>query len=234
MIKLMREGAHKYPWLLKSMMGILAIAFVVGMGWWGFTDSQSNAIASVGELPISREEYRRAYENTYRYYKDNVQGDFKEETLKQFVLDGLIHSRLWTLAAKDMGVTVSPAELRDDIVRRPDFQKNGQFDPDLYRRLLAANRLTPALFESMHATELLREKARMMVRDSVALTPAEIAEAQTLLARQTQTEASGQPAQTANERLLQDFLFQKQQRALMAYQEALKANVPIQVHKEML
>jgi hypothetical protein len=234
MIKLMREGAHKYPWLLKSMMGILAIAFVVGMGWWGFTDSQSNAIASVGELPISRDEYLRAYENTYRYYKDNVQGDFKEETLKQFVLDGLIHSRLWTLAAKDMGVTVSPAELRDDIVRRPDFQKNGQFDPDLYRRLLAANRLTPALFESMHATELLREKARMMVRDSVALTPAEIAEAQTLLARQTQTEASGQAAPTANERLLQDFLFQKQQRALMAYQEALKANVPIQVHKEML
>ena len=234
MIKLMREGAHKYPWLLKSMMGVLAIAFVVGMGWWGFTDSQSNAIASVGELPISRDEYLRAYENTYRYYKDNVQGDFKEETLKQFVLDGLIHSRLWTLAAKDMGVTVSPAELRDDIVRRPDFQKNGQFDPDLYRRLLAANRLTPALFESMHATELLREKARMMVRDSVALTPAEIAEAQTLLARQTQTEASGQPTQTANERLLQDFLFQKQQRALMAYQEALKANVPIQVHKEML
>jgi hypothetical protein len=234
MIKLMREGAHKYPWLLKSMMGILAIAFVVGMGWWGFTDSQSNAIASVGELPISRDEYLRAYENTYRYYKDNVQGDFKEETLKQFVLDGLIHSRLWTLAAKDMGVTVSPAELRDDIVRRPDFQKNGQFDPDLYRRLLAANRLTPALFESMHATELLREKARMMVRDSVALTPSEIAEAQTLLARQTQTEASRQPAQTVNERLLQDFLFQKQQRALMAYQEALKANVPIQVHKEML
>jgi hypothetical protein len=234
MIKLMREGAHKYPWLLKSIMGVLAIAFVVGMGWWGFTDSQSNGIASVGDLPISQDEYRRAYENTYRYYKDNVQGDFKEETLKQFVLDGLIHSKLWTLAAKDMGVTVSPAELRDDIVRRPDFQKNGQFDPDLYRRLLAANRLTPALFESMHAIELLREKARMIVRDSVALTPAEIAEAETLLARQTQTESSGQPARTANERLLQDFLFQKQQRALMAYQEALKAKVPIQVHKEML
>lgn len=233
MIKLMREGAHKYPWLLKSIMGILAIAFVVGMGWWGFSESQSNAIASVGDLPISRDEYRRAYENTYRYYKENVQGDFKEDTLKQFVLDGLIHSKLWTLAAKDMGVTVSAAELRDDIVRRPDFQKNGQFDPDLYRRLLAANRLTPALFESMHTTELLREKARTIVRDSVALTPAEIAEAQTLLARQTPRE-SGQTAQTANERVLQDFLFQKQQRALMAFQEALKSQVAIQIHKEML
>ncbi|WP_447986457.1 SurA N-terminal domain-containing protein [Nitrospira sp. Nam74] len=234
MIKLMREGAHKYPWLLKSMMGVLAIAFIVGMGWWGFTDSQTDGIASVGDLSVSRDEYRRAYENTYRYYKDNVQGDFKEETLKQFVLDGLIQSKLWTLAAQDLGVTVSPAELRDDILRRPDFQKNGQFDPDLYRRLLAANRLTPSLFESLHTTELLREKARMIVRDSVALTPAEITEAQTLMARQSQTESSGQAAQTANERLLQDFLFQKQQRALMAYQEALKAKVPIQIHKEML
>jgi hypothetical protein len=232
MIKLMREGAHNYPWLLKSIMGILAIAFIVGMGWWGFSESQTNAIASVGDLPISRDEYRRAYENTYRYYKENVQGDFKEDTLKQFVLDGLIHSKLWTLAAKDMGVTVSPTELRDHIVRRPDFQKNGQFDPELYRRLLAANRLTPALFESMHTTELLREKARTLVRDSVALTPAEIAEAQTLLARQP--ESPGQTAQTANERVLQDFLFQKQQRALMAYQEALKAQVAIQIHKEML
>ena len=76
MIKLMREGAHKYPWLLKSIMGALAIAFVVGMGWWGFSEGQTNAIASVGDLPISRDEYRRAYENTYRYYKDNVLGDF--------------------------------------------------------------------------------------------------------------------------------------------------------------
>lgn len=74
----------------------------------------------------------------------------------------------------------------------------------------------------------------MVVRDSVALTPAEIAEAQTLLARQTQSESPGQSVQTANERVLQDFLFQKQQRALTAYQEALKAKVPIQVHKEML
>ena len=82
--------------------------------------------------------------------------------------------------------------------------------------------------------ELLREKARTIVRDSVALTPNEIAEANTLLARQAQPEPSTQNGPSANERLLQDFLFQKQQRALMAYQEALKAKVPIQIHKEML
>jgi hypothetical protein len=234
MIKIMREGAHKYPWLLKSIMGVLAITFMVGMGWWGFSGTGSNAIASVGDQMISREEYRRAYENTYRYYRENVQGDFKEEMLKQFVLDGLIENKLWSIAATEMGITVSTEELRNDIIRRPDFQRNGSFDAELYRRLLAANRMTPALFESMQATELMREKARGVVRDAVALTPAEMDDAKSLMARQTQVGSAGHSAEGANERLVQDFLFQKQQRALMAYKEALKSRVPVKIYKEML
>jgi hypothetical protein len=228
MIKLMREGARRYPWLLKSMMAILAIAFVITMGWWGFGEQQSNAVASVGDLPITRDEYRRTYENTYRFYKENVQGDFKDDMLKQFVLEGLIENKLWTLAAEEMGLQVTDDELRDDILSRSEFQRNGAFDPDLYRRIVAANRLTPAMFESLHATELLREKARAVVRDSVALTPAEIAEAQALMARQAQ------PQTGANQRILHDFLFQKQQRALMAYKESMKSRIPIEVHKELL
>ncbi len=231
MIKLMRESAHKYPWLLKSMMGILAIAFVITMGWWGFGEDTSNAIASVGPLSVTREEYLRAYENTYRFYKENVQGDFQEETLKQFVLDGLIENKLWTLVAEDMGLTVSPEELRQDILQREVFQRNGKFDAELYRRVLAGNRLSPALFESLHTLELMRAKAMMIVRDSVALTPAEITEAQALMARQPAGDESGA---TAKERILQDFLFQKQQRALMAYKESMKASVPIKIRKELL
>ncbi|HXF91748.1 MAG TPA: SurA N-terminal domain-containing protein [Nitrospiraceae bacterium] len=232
MIKLMREAAHKYPWLLKSIMGILAIAFVITMGWWGFGESQGNVVASVGDLTITRDEYRRAYENTYRFYKDKVQGDFKEETLKQFVLEQLIENRLWLVAAKEMGLVVAPEDLREDILQRPEFQRNGAFDPDLYRRLLAANRLTPAIFEAAQTKELLGEKARMIIRDAVALTPEELAEAQALVARQTTADAGKN--QAAAERIYQDFLFQKQQRALTAYAEALKTRVPIKVHKELL
>jgi peptidyl-prolyl cis-trans isomerase D len=232
MIKLMRESAHKYPWLLKSLMGILAIAFVITMGWWGFGQQETNAVASVGNLSVTRDEFLRTYENTYRFYKEKVQGDFKEETLKQFVIEGLIENKIWTLAAEDMGLTVTPNELRDDIMRREDFFRNGKFDPEVYRRVLAANRLTPSLFESQHTMELLRNKARMVVLDSVALTPSEIAEAQALMAHQPQAESASSPS--ARERILQDFLFQKQQRALMAYKEAMKAKVPIQIHKELL
>jgi peptidyl-prolyl cis-trans isomerase D len=147
-------------------------------------------------------------------------------------LEQLIENRLWLVAAKEMGLVVAPEDLREDILQRPEFQRNGAFDPDLYRRLLAANRLTPAIFEAAQTKELLGEKARMIIRDAVALTPEELAEAQALVARQTTADAGKN--QAAAERIYQDFLFQKQQRALTAYAEALKTRVPIKVHKELL
>src|SRR6185436_2620907 len=171
--------------------------------------------ASVGNLTVSRDEFRRNYENTYRFYKDTIKGEIKEEEIKQFVIEGLVENKLWTLAAEEMGLSISPHELREDIMNRQDFQRNGKFDPDFYRRLLAANRLTPPLFEALYSVELLSAKAKMVIRDAVALTPAEIAEAQALMARQPQSESKD--GLTANERILQDFLFQKQQRALLAY-----------------
>jgi peptidyl-prolyl cis-trans isomerase D len=232
MIKIVRYANEKYPWLLAGIMGFVAITFIVGMGWWGFGETSGATVASVGDLTVSRDEFRRAYENTYRAYKDRLQGEIKDEMIKQFVLEQLIENRLWLLAAKDMGLTVSAEDLRADITRRPEFQRNGQFDPDLYRRLLAANRLTPSTFEAVETQDILTDKARMIIRDSVALTPTEVAEAQALVARQA---TLAQPSSSqAQERIYQDFLFQKQQRALAAYTEALKTRIPVKIHRELL
>jgi peptidyl-prolyl cis-trans isomerase D len=232
MIKTLRSAAHEYPWLLKSIMGILAVAFVVTMGWWGFGEQTSNTIATIGDLTVSLDEYRRTYENMYRFYKDKMSGEFKEETFKQFVIDQLVENRLWLIAASDLGVTVSDADLREMILQIPDFQKNGAFDPDLYQRLLAANRLTPAVFEAAQYKEILGNKAKMIVRESVALSPSEISEGQALMTRQQDSDPA--MAAMARDRVLQDMLIQKQQRALVAYQTALKAKIPITIHRELL
>jgi peptidyl-prolyl cis-trans isomerase D len=232
MIKTMRNAAHNYPWLLKSIMGILAIAFVITMGWWGFGEQSDNTVARVGDLTVSLDEFKRAHENMYRFYKEKASSDFKEETFKEFVMDQLVDNRVWLIAAKESGVTVSDADLRELILQIPDFQKNGAFDPDLYRRLLAANHLTPAVFEAAQYKEILGNKARMVVRDSVALTPTELSEGQALLARTQESDAA--MAAMAKERVLQDMLIQKQQRALLAYQGSLKARIPITIHREML
>jgi len=131
-----------------------------------------------------------------------------------------------------MGLTVADADLREVIMQIPDFQKNGAFDPEIYRQLLAANHLTPAIFEAIEAKEILSNKARMIIRDAVALTPAELAEAQALTLRQT--EADPAKAEAAKDRTAQDILFQKQQRALMAYTESLKTSIPIKINRELL
>jgi peptidyl-prolyl cis-trans isomerase D len=233
MIKLLREAAHDYPWFLKSIMGLLALAFVITMGWWGFGQQTGNIVASVGDQTIQREEYLRAKENVYRFFKEKGQNDVKEEMLQQMVIDQLVDNRMWSIAAKELGITVSDEDLRSSILEIPQFHnKEGAFDPELYRRTLAVNRWTPATFEAMQAKDLLVNKTRMVIMDAVALTPAEVSEAQALMTR----EGESDPAKAAatKERIFQNFLFQKQQRALAAYTESLKTKITIKVHKELL
>ena len=232
MIKTLRDAEHNYPWIIKSIMGILAIAFIITMGWWGFGEESTNTVANVGDLTISRDEFRRAHEFMYRTYKERGGGEVKDETFKGLVMDQLVESRLWVIAARDMGITVSDTDLREMILQIPDFQKNGAFDPELYRRLLAANHWTPAAFEETQHRELLAGKARMVVRDSVALTPSEISEGQALTTRAQDSDSPDPIA--GRERAIQDMLLQKQQRALAAYQESLKAKIPVTVRRELL
>jgi SurA-like protein len=232
MIKVLRSANERYPWFLALTMGFIAISFIIGMGWWGFGEHTGTVVASVGDLTISHDEFKRAYENTYRFYKDKVPGEFKDETIKQYVVEQLVDNRVWLIAAKNMGLTVTDEDLRDVIMQIPEFQRNGTFDPELYQRLLAANHLTPAIFETMEAKELLSNRARMMISDAVTLTPNELAEAQALTLRQTDSDPA--KAAAAKDRAIQDVLFQKQQRALMAYTQSLKATVPINIRRELL
>lgn len=232
MIKVLRFANEKYPWFLAVIMGFIAITFIVGMGWWGFGEQRGSVVATVGDLTISIDEFKRAYENTYRFYKEKLPGDFKDETIKQYVVEQLVDNRVWLIAAKNMGLIVADEDLRDSIMQIPEFQRNGSFDPEHYQRLLAANHLTPSMFESIQAKELLSTRARIMVGDAITLTPTELAEAQALTLRQPDPDPA--KAAAAKDRAIQDVLFQKQQRALVAYTQSLKATLPISIHRELL
>lgn len=238
MLKIIRESAIEHPWRYRLLMGLIAVAFVVTMGWGieeSLTQKGDDYIVSVGDDHVSRDEYQRAYQNTYRYYKEIIPGDIPEDRLKQLVIDQLIESRLWIQAAKDLGVVVTPNELRDAIMKVPAFQRNGTFDPEQYKRVLTANRLTPESFETAHKADLMREKARALVRDSVVPTADELAEAQAVVASQPspKTPMTGQAASPL-ERATQAVLAQKQERALRAFQEALKTKAKVSVRRELM
>ena len=236
MLKVIRESAIEHPWRYRVLMGLIAVAFVVTMGWGieqSLTQQPKDYIVTVGDDHVSREEYQRAYQNTYKYYKEIIPGDIPEDRLKQLVIDQLIDSRLWIQAAKDMGVVVTPHELRESIVKIPAFQRNGTFEPEQYKRVLSQNRLTPEMFETSHKADLMREKARMLVRNSVVPTVDELAEAQAVVAAQPSPKTP-MTAASPFERATQAVLAQKQERALRAFQEALKAKAKVSVRRELM
>lgn len=235
MLKMIREGAIERPWFYRTLMGLITLVFVVTMGWWGFGENAETVIVRVGDERVTREEYLRLLENMSRFYKQMMPDgeQLPDDQLKQMVIDQLIDARLWTLAAREMGVLVTTTEARDSIMTIPAFQRNGAFDPEQYKRLLAQNRLTPELFETSHRSDLLREKARMLVRESVAPTTDELSAVQAILADQPMPNIPMQ-GEASSDRAAHAVLAQKQQRALMAYLDALKTRSTISVSRDLM
>lgn len=233
MIRIIREGSEKHPWLLKIIMGIIAVTFVVGMGWFGYEAAQPTAVAKVGPYEISLDEYRRTYQNFARFYKEQLkQEDVKEDTLKRLAINSLVEAKVWHVLADQLELDLSPEELRDAIVAQKEFQREGTFDPQYYERLLTYNRLTPKKYEQQRTIELIRDKARLLVTDAVTLTPAELTEVKDLAARQA---GEGQePDEATIERIKFQFLLQKKQRALQAFQSAIRAQTEIDIREELL
>ena len=103
----------------------------------------------VGPYKVSLQEYRRTYDNYYRFYRDQLkQEDIKEEQIKQQAINGLIDAKSWTLLADELGLEISEQELKNAILEQKEFHKDGNFDPQFYQRILANNRMTPGEFES--------------------------------------------------------------------------------------
>lgn len=233
MIRTIREGSDKYPWLIKGIMLLIAVTFVIGMGWWGFEATQSNAVATVGHHKVTREELLQTKQRYYRFYKEQLkQEDVKEELVQQMAMEGLITNKAWQNLADELQLAVSAQELHDTIVNQKDFLKDGVFDPQYYQRLLANNRWTPHQYEELRKGELMAEKARLLVAEATALTPAEMKEVTELAARQTK---EGEAVdQDMLEQIRMQFVMQKKQRALQAFQTALRHQGNVSINQELL
>ena len=128
MIKLIREGSKKYPWLLKIIMILIAVTFTIGMGWFGYESTQQpNAVAMVGDYSVGLEEFRRAYNRTYQFYRNELKQEVVDEAdLKQKVIQSMVDQKVWLLTADDWDVGVPPEALRVDIMKRKEFQRTGR------------------------------------------------------------------------------------------------------------
>ncbi len=221
MLKMMRKGTIENPLFFRIVMGVLAAVFALSMGWWGFDNNDENTVAWVNEDPIPLEEYRQVYQNTAALYRELLQGEYDDKALRKRVIEELVERRLWLKEAMEMELFVSDEELRSSVIRLPGFQKEGKFDPERYRRVLAFEKLTPTHFERQKRRELLIEKAKTLVKDAVALTPDEI-------------EGAGKANSSDPAKAISELLLQKQRKSLHAYTLALKQKASITIKETLL
>lgn len=244
MLKIVRELAVDNPWVLKIIMGVIAVTFVITMGWWGIQAPTENVVVIVNGHNIKVQDYRRAYNRTVEYYRDALKDKFDADLLEKMkvkdkVVEDLVKRELWLEASDKLGIMVSDEELRDNIMKMTVFHKDGRFSSNLYERILASNRMKAGDFEALQRRDLLIEKMKSIVKDSVQVTDDEVNEAYPLTASAGKPASSLTPAaaeRPAEEmtRLKKFLQFQKQEKAVMAYANAMRAAAKINVNKELL
>lgn len=239
MLKIVRELAVDNPLVLKILMGVIAVTFVLSMGWYGIQSRDADVAISVNGMDIKAQEYSKAYNRAVESYRDAYKDKFDAEMLEKMdikgkVMDELVARKLWLESARELGLSVSDEELRDGIMKMKTFHTEGKFDRKLYKRLLEANRLNESVFEGSQREEFLIEKMKSIIRDSVYVSNIEVNEA---FPQSLPGGKSGGPAERLPDELqrLKKFVrFQKQEKAVMSYAVAMRAKAEIKVNKELM
>ncbi len=178
MLDFLRQRAGS--WMVKALLGAIIIVFV----FWGvgtFRTRQADILAKVNGQIITFTEYRALYAQRLEQLQRMFQGRLSEEMLRQLnlpqqVFEDLVRRVLFAQTAKEMGVSVTPDEVRLAISQIHAFQTNGRFDPQRYRLLLRELRLTPQEFEEQVKAELLAAKLRHLFTAPIRATENEVRE----------------------------------------------------------
>ena len=163
---------------VKLAFGIIILVFV----FWGIgslTDTGSiNVVAMVNNQPITFQQFEMAYRQAEE--QENSQNPGRrwsaeeKRDLGRSVFSSLLYKELVVQEAQKNNFSVSPLELRDYVETMPAFRNEaGKFDPQLYKDVLARQRMTPAQFEDSLRRDLLGQKMMAFAMGGVWADPME-------------------------------------------------------------
>jgi peptidyl-prolyl cis-trans isomerase D len=134
----------------------------VGWGQYSYGDKAS-AVAKVGDVSITTDEFQKAYSNLFNQYNQIFQGKLDEKQAQKFglqrqALQNLVSQALILNLAKSYKITVSDEELFNMIKNQKSFTKAGSFDKEMYAAVLGQNHLSIKDYEAGMRKELLIQK----------------------------------------------------------------------------
>jgi len=178
---------------MKIVLWMIIIVFIGGIFFmWGvqeagLTEDNRNLLAKGDGVRVTYQEFDQAYQGVMQTYYNSMEDTPTEEESKRLrakVLDQMIEEAILRRTAKELGVTVGDEEIMENLERSPYFQgKDGRFSKAAYLQMLEANRLSPQAFEADQRRQLLLQKIRLLLGDSVLYPDSELDAYATLLGR---------------------------------------------------
>ncbi|MEJ2763293.1 peptidylprolyl isomerase [Photobacterium sp. MCCC 1A19761] len=164
MMERMREGASSI-WV-KIILGLIIFSFIfAGVGGY-LAGSGEPVAAKIDDRNISQREFEQAYQNERNRMQSQL-GDYFNtlmgdpayvQQFRRSVLDRLVNDVLIEERANALGMRISDEQVRKAIVAMPEFQREGQFDNELYNSLLRRAGYTPDRFAETIRTDMLRQQ----------------------------------------------------------------------------
>lgn len=184
MLEALRE--HSKSWIAKLILVLITVPFAVAGidSYLGNVGSRAT-LAEVNNDAISVQEFGRALQDERAGMEGKVAPNFMNDPkVRMAVLDRLINQKLLAAEVRRAGYTVTDDQLYKQIVAMPEFQKDGKFSQEIYDHLLAANGMTPSVFEARMRNDLLSRQVQQAVA-SMAFAPAAFEESAVRAKHQT-------------------------------------------------
>jgi peptidyl-prolyl cis-trans isomerase D len=165
MLDVMRSNAKSS--LIAVIFGAIIITFVFsfGRGSSGFrTRTPETWAARVNGDLVTAGDFVQAYSSRFRQMSQMRGGKYtteqaKQDNLKKETLKNLVDQELIAQQAGELGIVVTDTEVADSIARSAQFQQDGKFDFDYYKRLVENGYgMSVPRFEEAWRRDMLRAK----------------------------------------------------------------------------
>ncbi|HVF63999.1 MAG TPA: SurA N-terminal domain-containing protein [Casimicrobiaceae bacterium] len=157
----MFETVHKHKRLAQIVLALLIIPFAFfGVDSYFRRDGVQAPVATVGGTEITRAEF----DELVRQQQDRMRAAmgrgydpaiFDNPEIRFSLVEQLVSQRLLQQKARDENFRVTDADLGRVIGDIEAFRVDGKFSPERYRQLLAAQNMTPAMFEQRMRADVL-------------------------------------------------------------------------------
>ena len=171
----MLRGINKLgrSWIGKAVVAVLFGFLILSFAIWGIGDIFRGAVrtdvASVGDVGVSADAYRNAYQNEVQRLARQTRQSISPERARALGIDTQVLGRLITEAALDqkarnLGLEVSNELVAKTITEDPNFQgPSGRFERSRFDEVLFSNSLN----ESTYVREQRAVIARLQLAEAI-------------------------------------------------------------------